>query len=289
MTEAFVDPSNALAAFGSRSRICLQLDIVDRLERLLVGSVFPGADELEKLGKLDPTEELACFENLATDDDDGGGGGAVDSSHQSLASFLLAWGKTLEKAEGADKLPTPLSCGVYSAPPPKASLTTTNATNTTYTINTIKDSPDATKISCNSDDERIQKVLQTSGVKLSFRKTKRYLSRNEQRGLEKGVVPDRKGAKIDLWSPGGILLLVQTVSVELPCDDGDGSVDSEAVASGIGVAGTKNSVHGRRLRLVAQRCDIDGDTVVKVSSERTVVRRLKEAVGIWIRMRSRRS
>ena len=113
-------------------------------------------------------------------------------------------------------------------------------------------------------------MIKTSSVKISFCKTKRYLSSSEQRGLEKGQIPDRKGAKIDSWSPGGILLLVQTV------DCGRSNVDDSS-----------DEVHkDLMLRLIAKRCDIDGDTVVKISSERTIVRRLKDAIRIWKKMRT---
>jgi hypothetical protein len=78
----------------------------------------------------------------------------------------------------------------------------------------------------------------------------------KQRGLEKGVLPDRKGAKVDAWSPGGVELVVST------------NADTS------------------RLALTARRCDMDGDTVIKQSSERAIVRRLKEAIRIWKKVRA---
>ena len=40
------------------------------------------------------------------------------------------------------------------------------------------------------------------------------------------------------------------------------------------------------LQLVASRCGIDDDTVIKVASERTIIRRLEYAIRIWSKARS---
>jgi len=100
-------------------------------------------------------------------------------------------------------------------------------------------------------------------MKIKFRPRKRYLSAKEQKGLEKGLIPDRKGGKVDAWSPGGIELIVQTVTI---IDD--------------------NKNKRAQLQLVAKRCDIDRDTIIKHSSERAILRRLDEAVRIWRKVRA---
>jgi hypothetical protein len=107
-------------------------------------------------------------------------------------------------------------------------------------------------------NESNETVVQSSSMKLMFRPPKRYLSHNEQKNLEKGVLPDRKGAKLDAWSPGGVEVLVRSVVME---DD------------------------VQEVWLMAKRCGIDGDTIIKVSSERVIVRRLKEAIRIWRKVR----
>ena len=78
--------------------------------------------------------------------------------------------------------------------------------------------------------------------------------------MEKGVLPDRKGAKVDAWSPGGVELWVHTTSME-------------------------SSSKLQNLHLLVRRCDIDGDTIIKYSSERAIVRRLKDAIRIWRKVR----
>jgi hypothetical protein len=91
------------------------------------------------------------------------------------------------------------------------------------------------------------------------------LSYNEQNNLEKGKFPDRKGAKIDTWSPGGVELVFVIVA-----DNG----------------GVKQQDENDVLQMVARRCDIDGDTIVKTRSEQTIVRRLNEAIRIWSKVRA---
>lgn len=94
------------------------------------------------------------------------------------------------------------------------------------------------------------------GMKLSFQKKARYLSYSEQKDLEKGIVPDRKGAKAtDAWSPGGVELLPIITTTD------------------------------QELQLVVKRCDVDGDTMIKKRSEQTIARRLTEAVRIWQKVR----
>lgn len=106
----------------------------------------------------------------------------------------------------------------------------------------------------------INEERNTTSFKISFRKAPRYMSYNEQKNLEKGKFPDRKGAKIDAWSPGGVELVFDV--------EGEGRQEAQHL-----------------LKLTAQRCDIDGDTVVKVRSEQTIVRRLNEAIRIWSKVR----
>lgn len=226
----------------------LKMNLMDNLEKLLMGSVFP-EDDIEE---VDPYKELASFANLTV-----GTTAEISLAHNSLNAFLLDWGRALEKATGPEKLPTSIFC-IPFVPKPWAG----------------RDQDEIAKLgrkeyaSGNSTT-----VVKTSYVKISFQKTKRYLSRNEQRGMEKGQFPDRKGAKIDSWSPGSIILIIETVA-------------AHSVPKIDGVGGSLESAVVHELTLTAKRFDIDGDTVIKVSSERTIIRRLRDAIRIWNKMRT---
>ena len=105
--------------------------------------------------------------------------------------------------------------------------------------------------------------MQTNSIRIMFRPPPRYLSYSEQRDLEKGTLPDRKGAKLDSKSPGGISIMIHTIERR----KGSNDIYYE-------------------LQLVASRCGIDDDTIIKVSSERTIIRRLKYAIRIWKNVRT---
>lgn len=251
VSSAFVQTSPRLSGLISyrcnHHTLQLQMNLMDNLEQLLIGSIFPD-DEIEK---ADPNKEFVTFANLTI-----GSYAEVSIAHNSLNAFLLEWGRALEKARGPEKLPTPVFCTPF-VPKPWAG----------------KDQDEIAKLSSNEKNNGVSicdlsSVIKTSYVKISFQKTKRYLSRNEQRGLEKGQVPDRKGGRIDSWSPGGIILILETVAAQ-----SDVKAESFEAAR-------------HELRLSAKRCDIDGDTVVKKSSERTIIRRLRDAIRIWNKMRS---
>jgi hypothetical protein len=102
-------------------------------------------------------------------------------------------------------------------------------------------------------------------IRIMFCPPPRYLSYNEQRGLEKGLLPDRKGAKLDSKSPGGVQLIIQSQTKLVTNDEG-----------------TKDDCE---LQLVASRCGVDEDTLIKLSSERIIIRRLNEAIRIWKKSR----
>lgn len=251
VSSAFVQTSSRLSGIvsyrSSNHHTLLKMNLMDNLEKLLIGSIFPD-DEIEK---VDPYKEFVSFANLTI-----GSYTEVSIAHNSLNAFLLQWGRSLEKAEGPEKLPTPVFCTPF-VPKPWAG----------------KDQDEIAKLSSNENNNDISiddrsSVIKTSYVKISFQKTKRYLSRSEQKGLEKGQVPDRKGGRIDSWSPGGIILILETV----------------AAKSDINAETFEAARH--ELRLGAKRCDIDGDTVVKKSSERTIIRRLRDAIRIWNKMRT---
>ena len=113
------------------------------------------------------------------------------------------------------------------------------------------------------EDGYLQNSSNSSSMKLIFRPPKRYLSYNEQKAMEKGVLPDRKGAKIDAWSPGGVEIQV--------------TINTITTATAIGNTANQKSTIGVK----ARRCNIDGDTVIKKTSERAIVRRLENAIRIW--------
>jgi hypothetical protein len=178
-----------------------------------------GEEEFEK-EEEDPEKELARFPTLATGED-------TSVARNSLESFLRQWAVLLENDSS---LATPVNSAPF------------------VTIN----SRDKAEFTDSAD-------AKSSSMKLMFRPPKRYLSYSEQKNLEKGVLPDRKGAKVDAWSPGGIEIFIQTVA----------SSEGKVV----------------ELCLVAKRCGIDGDTIIKETSERKIVRRLNEAVRVWKKVR----
>jgi hypothetical protein len=110
-------------------------------------------------------------------------------------------------------------------------------------------------------------------MKLIFRPPKRYLSYKEQKSMEKnGAMPDRKGAKVDAWSPGGVEIKVTTSTMTTTLGRKTNQNRNQIL-----LQQQRTSVVG----VTARRCDIDGDTVVKKTTERAIVRRLENAIRIW--------
>ena len=87
-----------------------------------------------------------------------------------------------------------------------------------------------------------------------------------------GAMPDRKGAKVDAWSPGGVEIKVTTTATKTAA-----ALVTETDQNQIMLQQKRTSVIG----VTARRCDIDGDTVVKKTTERAIVRRLENAIRIW--------
>lgn len=225
---------------NSRSSTITSLNVkLDDVEALLFGNLFGQESPPEE---VDPVKELALFPSLATGSFDD-----VALAHTSLESFICQWAFLLEKADGTEKLTTPITST------PFIELRTTVADNDRATA----------KMSTTEDQKEQNNASKTSGMKIMFRPPKRYLSRDEQKAMEKGTLPDRKGAKLDSKSPGGIQLLVQSSKIA-------GKEEYE-------------------LRLIGKRCAVDSDTVIKVKSERTIIRRLREAIRIWGKVREWRT
>lgn len=214
----------------------------NRLESVLFGSLTESAGEAKTKhynDDDDPRLVLARFDNLWEGTaGDGVRKPAADAPFilppapekvaNSLTNFLETWAKaTLHDDKG---LTTPVSGTKFREPRQKST--------------------------------REKDLLFAKSMKLVFRPPKRYLSYKEQKDMEKGVLPDRKGAKVDAWSPGGIELTVTITS---------------APASAATSPADRNLVLG----LTARRCDIDGDTVIKKTTERAIVRRLENALRIW--------
>lgn len=157
------------------------------------------------------------------------------AAEESLTNFLEVWAKiTLQNDKG---LTTPVSPTKFQTIPSEEIIFEENC---------------------------LQNSSNSSSMKLIFRPPKRYLSYKEQKSMEKnGVIPDRKGAKIDAWSPGGVEIQVTINTI----------IKETAIGS---EANQKSSIE-----IKARRCNIDGDTVVKKTSERAIVRRLENAIRIW--------
>jgi hypothetical protein len=201
---------------------------LDRLENAIYGALFPNVEEPTK---ENPFKELACFENLVT-------GKEIETNvaYDSLTKYLQLWAFALQQDPKA--LATPITTSEFKQQ--------------------VEQSLDEDGNGPLEDlvDDNIKK---STCMKIMFRPPKRYLSYKEQKGLEKGRMPDRKGGKVDAWSPGGMQLTVQIETLE---------------------------EESAELRLVAKRCDIDGDTIIKLTSERAIIRRLNEAIRIWKKVRA---
>lgn len=241
-----------------------KMSLIDTLEKLMITTIFPEDDEIIKTE--DPNKELAFISDLAV-----GTSAEIAFAQKSLASFLLQWGKALARAEGSEKLATPIYCIPFS--PKSVTSMTTSSTTSKQDMPSIRTTTEEKSI-------LVENVVKTSGVKISFLRQKRYLSMNEQREMEKGRLPDRKGAKIDSKSPGGVLFLIQITS----CCDTSTPTRTDMIAED-----NPSIIHDgeqHQLQLIAKRCDIDDDTIVKVASERTIIRRLNDAIRVWKKMRS---
>lgn len=234
-----------------------RFSLADNLNEILFGNLLDAQTNRrgDQSDTDDPNKELSRYANLF------GPGSADDCSqaHASLSYYLAQWGRTLEDDKGNGIATPVISVPLKSKP---------------GSIRPVKPDDGA---NCGTG-----MVVQTSGVKLKFKNRPRFLNQKEQKGLDKGIIPDRKGAKIDAWSPGGVELLVQTVETVATTRATNRRKQGETD----GTTCRDENEPEQRLRLVARRCDIDGDTIIKVSSERAIVRRLDEAVRVWIRMRT---
>jgi len=256
---AFVFPFRGKVAEWNWSKSVAALKLWDKLDQVMdafvIKPLFP-EDNDQSNSVVDPDEVLAAFDlqnfnEMST----------LTSAYRSLTNYLQLWARNLDLQP--DKgLTTPITATDFR----NASSSTSpySFLDETSILNGMK--------SLGEGNESLSIIPPNVSMTLKFRPPKRYLSYKEQKSMEKGVLPDRKGAKIDAWSPGGVQLLVSIVDesklVSFPYDEShlDGPF---------------------RLRLEARRCDIDGDTVIKYSSERAIVRRLHEAIRIWIKVRAR--
>ena len=232
---------------------------VDQLESLLIGSIFGEEEEQnqpqleEEVNKVLGTwEELERAENWQN----------ILAARSSLQHYLQLWARRLDDDKG---LATPVTGAEFFKPEETIEYSGDDNNSEASRLSTI--------IVSENDDECVEADSETaargkslSSMKLTFRPPKRYLSFKEQRDLEKGVIPDRKGAKVDAWSPGGVKL---TITIR-PQHEEEGDITREQLYV---------------MGMTARRCDIDGDTIIKYSSERAIIRRLEEAMRIWKKVR----
>lgn len=173
---------------------------------------------------------------------------------ESLTTFLEVWAQiTLQNDKG---LTTPVSSSKF-----KTSTHRSTSLSADEGLSPYGKDDDYGDDNCNAGDD----YQSSSSMKLIFRPPKRYLSYREQKSMEKGVVPDRKGAKVDAWSPGGVEIQVTIRTVV------------EAVLE----TQTSRKRQKTIIGVMAQRCNIDGDTVIKKTSERAIIRRLENALRVW--------
>ncbi|CAB9522120.1 expressed unknown protein [Seminavis robusta] len=204
-------------------------------------------NDKDAVEEVDPRQELWAFPSLETASEKG----KLDIARESLMNYLQLWARQLQ--DDPKGLTTPVVAQGFR----NCNVTENIEGSTGGSTGTILEAATAD--------------YQYASMKLIFRPPKRYLSYKEQRDMEKGVLPDRKGAKVDAWSPGGVELIVKMIPL--------GSSNDLTSAAPIPTW---------RLQLECRRCDIDADTIIKYSSERAIVRRLKEAVRIWEKVRAMR-
>jgi len=192
----------------------------------------------------------------------------VYSAHKSLTNYLLLWARQLEL--NPDKgVTTPVTATDFRLVVAATATTTTSSSSSRVMMDqnetTLHDTED------DQDDTNFDLPPNVT-MTLRFRPPKRYLSYKEQKNMEKGILPDRKGGKVDAWSPGGVELLVL---ISLPSEQQQQQQQQQ-----------QDSSQAVQLQVMAKRCDIDGDTIIKYASERAIVRRLTDAVRIWEKVRA---
>eukprot|EP00977_Amphora_coffeiformis_P030278 scaffold45806_cov237-Amphora_coffeaeformis.AAC.9 len=213
---------------------------LDTIEDIL----FPKSND--NVVEIDPHQQF-LQQDFVVDGDDDDDDDDVETTRQSLVLFLHQWALQLahDKNPQNTGLATPITVQEFKSP-----LLYTNNNNNNK----------------RSDNDHHHTTNNTTlQMKIMFRPPPRYLSYNEQKSMEKGVLPDRKGGKLDSKSPGGIAISISTLTAK---------------------PGTTLQLNPTLLRLVVQRCGVDRDTIVKASSERAIVRRLKEALRIWQRVQA---
>jgi len=291
------------AGKGARAKSwALHFDLMSKVESFLVDAVFSTTDSstgnTQETNTVDPREELALFPSLESSTSRQ----ELQNAKQSLENFLWLWARQLQQDPKAAGLATPILATSFQ--PPRAK--------TNENDDKTKDDPIGAAIRRYKEqqEKQLQLKLQNGGtnlgeseplqpeeeeedvqahsMKLIFRPPKRYLSYKEQKGMEKGVLPDKKGAKVDAWSPGGIELIVSMVVVGA---DGDNDIaagddSSKCHNNNVNNKNHDNSQQHYHLQLQALRCGIDEDTIIKYTSERAIIRRLQnEALPIWKKVR----
>lgn len=224
----------------------------------------------------DPRLVLGQWENLWECDE-------TDTKAESLTHFLEVWAQiTLTNDSG---LTTPVSCTKFK-PSTATSSATANENSTVTAASTTRERrisrqsvKDEQFTTSNSNTSSSNKSKQPHSMKLIFRPPKRYLSYKEQKSMEKGILPDRKGAKVDAWSPGGVEITVATKTIPATSNSNHSSSANDNDSN----ANTDNNSNGKRMIIcvTACRCSIDKDTVIKKTTERAIVRRLEDALRIW--------
>ena len=130
------------------------------------------------------------------------------------------------------------------------------------------------KIISNNDNSNDNNNNMMMTMKLIFRPPKRYLSYKEQKSMEKNGSIDRKNAKVDAWSPGGVQIEIK-IENEIN-NEIDNEIENEIIQQQ-----RTNMNTSSKIGIILRRCDIDGDTIIKRTTERAIIRRLDDAIRIW--------
>lgn len=279
----------------------LPMDLSQKVESFLLGSLFSNGKETAKLDDDNPRKELLLLNDLeefvvppSADEEENPtrtistrSSSGIESAQASLLNFLQLWARQLEDDKG---LTTAIAAKHFQRMKVSAEGDAKDDTATTDTSTTACSLGDKhagggnSSVHLRGDDYH--------SMKLTFRPPKRYLSYKEQKSMEKGVLPDRKGAKVDAWSPGGVELLVSIVVCQKSTIDSTTSTESTKISFVAEESTWENQPTQSSqqqvlaLQLQVLRCDIDGDTIIKYTTERAIVRRLKDGIRIWRKVRA---
>ncbi|OEU23586.1 hypothetical protein FRACYDRAFT_233761 [Fragilariopsis cylindrus CCMP1102] len=200
----------------------------NNLESILFPSIINEEDTKKKQEDDNPDLILAHWENVWEDDD-------AHYEQEELATEI----EIEESARLSSSTPSSMTSSTTS------SMTSSTTSSTSTSVESLTNFLEVwSRISLQND-----KGLTTPVTSSNYK---------EQKSMEKnGSIPDRKNAKVDAWSPGGVQIEIININT------------------------SANKIKSSNIGIILRRCDIDGDTIIKRTTERAIIRRLDDAIRIW--------